>query len=382
MRRPLLCVVRTVAVLALVLGAAAPAGAAPLNPNDFASLGAFPTGSGMFFIDTRALTITGPGITMPLQGVLSTSGVAVFNFNSINLNANQDFVVGPPPPNSPATPPLALLSRGDITINGMLDVSAPPPSSFPSGPPNAGGPGGYKSDSGPGAGVFGMGSLSGLGLSTTGGGGGFGGSGGNGGATNNPPLTVIPFGGGAGGSSYGNLAVSLQGGSGGGTLNSHAGSFSGGGGGGALELGAVGAISISGSILANGGFGSGSGAGGGGGGGIFLHGDSVTLLSTSVLSATGGTGGVTYGGGGGGGGQVLIEFGPDGFTGNVANINVSGGAGTSTPSFFPPGPFSAAGAPGIITITAIPEPASLVLLGLGLIGVLGFARQAGRRAAA
>ena len=69
--------------------------AAPLNPDDFASLGAFPTASGTFFYNTANLTITGPGITTPLQGVLSASGVAVFDFDSINLNANQDFAAAP-----------------------------------------------------------------------------------------------------------------------------------------------------------------------------------------------------------------------------------------------------------------------------------------------
>ena len=72
-----------------------------------------------------------------------------------------------------------------------------------------------------------------------------------------PGYQVIPFGGGRGGSSYGDLAVSLQGGSGGGSYSSRAGFPPGGGGGGAIEIGAIGGISVGGSILANGGSGSG-----------------------------------------------------------------------------------------------------------------------------
>ena len=184
------------------------------------------------------------------------------------------------------------------------------------------------------------------------GGGGFGGVGGTGGRVDfvprnpGPPpgYVTVPFGGGKGGDSYGNLAVLLQGGSGGGSYGSRAGLESGGGGGGAIEIGAIGRITVGGSILANG-YSPVNVAGGGSGGGIFLHGDSVTLSGSSLLSAQGGNGG-SFGASGGGGGRVLIEYGQGGFSGDVGNINVTGGAGNLLPPPFPTEPYSGSGAPG------------------------------------
>src|SRR5208337_2143176 len=93
-----------------------------------------------------------------------------------------------------------------------------------------------------------------------------------------------------GGRAYADLLGQLQGGSGGGIGSNSPG----GGGGGAIELGAVGNISVKGSVLANGGCaisgGLDTGGGGGGaGGGILLHGEGVTL--SGLLSAIGGSGG-------------------------------------------------------------------------------------------
>jgi hypothetical protein len=348
------------AVLTLLPGRSRTAEAGPLNPDDFPSLGAFPTASGPFTYDTHLLTITGPGIMTPLQGTLSASGVAVFDFDSINLTANQNFNI---PIFSSQIFPVAFLSRGDITINGTLDARPPQPQIYAPG-----GPGGYPEGGGPGGGGGGGIDTQTFNAVSGGGGGGFGGTGGNGNLVLSqslqPPYTIITGGGGLGGKIYSNLATTLQGGSGGGSWSYRNSTNHGGGGGGAIELGAKGAITVGGSILANGGQAQ-LGAGGGAGGGIYLHGDSVTLLSTALLSAAGGGGGGFVGsapafGGGGGGGEVYIDSGLGGFTDNGGYINVSGGIS-----------YSVYGSYGIIAID-VPEPPSLMMgttagvIGLGL----------------
>jgi hypothetical protein len=369
MKRTLSTGFRLAAMLALWLGSAGQVGAGPLDPLAFAPVGPFPTAAGTYKFDTSSVTLDDPKGVPLLTGVVS-NGIAVFDFATITVGSDQVFV-------GTGTLPLALLSRGDISINGTIDVSAPPvpiSSSFFS----PGGPGGFGSGSGPGAGGGGADSTFGSWVAP--GGGGFGGRGGNGGYLGPPPDgPVVPFGGARGGSSYGDLAIALQGGSGGGTQSGRYDLLAGGGGGGAIEVGAVGRITVRGSILANGASGAALigaplGAGGGSGGGIFLYGDSVALLG--VLSAQGGSGR----GGGGGGGRVLIETGAGGFSGDVNGINVSGGfgAGLDIP-FFYPGPFSGAGTPG--AFSPVPEPASLLLLAVGMLAVQGLARHVAHRRA-
>jgi hypothetical protein len=332
--------------LAVSLGARAARGDL-LNPGAFTSLGTLNLTGGSYTFNTTSDTLNGPGGTVLFTGT-TYNGIAVFDFSGITISGGSITATG--------NFPLALLSRGDILMNGTIDVSA---NSAVGGP--GGGAGGVMSHD-----IIGTGGGPGGGSSSAGGG--FGGPGGFAPYLSGPP-----------GATYGNLLVSLQGGSGGGGGGGFP--FAGGGGGGGIEMGAVGNISIGGGgILANGGAGHGghrgaaNGSGGGSGGGILLHGDSVSL--TSILSAKGGAGGsgfVTGDGGGGGGGRVAIVVGPGGFSGNTLDIKVDGGPpGT----YNPPGMFSAAaGGAGQSIITAVPEPSSLVLLGTGVAALLGYAAR-------
>ena len=210
--------------------------------------------------------------------------IAVFTFTNINLGglATALAVTG--------TNPAAILSQQNISmlpviINGVTSAAG------------SGGAGGLGGSNGGGKGVAG-GGASGGGAGTSGGGGGNGGAGGNG------------AGAGAGTGGAVSLSNLLVGGSGGGGS-----SFGGGGGGGgAIEIGAVNAISFSGTapITANGGAAAatgvgGTGQGGGGSGGlIYIHGQQVTPLPSQTFSVSGGAS-QTLNGGGGGGGKIIID---------------------------------------------------------------------------
>jgi len=374
-------VVVSVLAVGLWLGAAGRVQADPLNPLDFplSDSGAFPTAAGTYTFDTGALTLTGSGITTPIRGSLSATGVAVFDFNAITVGGAQTFV-------GTGSSPLALLSRTNATIAGTVDGSGQATTqsnNLPLGGPGGGNGGAFSLGGGPGGGGAGVSVVLPMGLAPIETGGGGGGFGGPGGAGANPFSNIpgVPGGnvpGGPGGVPYGDLLRQLQGGSGGGTSVS-LGSGHGGGGGGAIEIGAVDSLAISGSILARGGSsislsGFLGGGGGGSGGGILLHADSVLL--TGSLSAVGGDGGsasfipgpggsLIDAGGGGGGGRVTILFGPGGFSEGGATINVAGGAGGAG------SPNGSPGGAGVVDIAFVPEPASLVLLGTGVLGLLG-----------
>jgi PEP-CTERM motif len=335
---------RIVFLLAVMGLMPAPGLAGPLDPNAFSSLGAFPSLSGSYSINTSAAmapTLTEPG-GATITGVYYQDSpghtVAVFDFSSISMTSSQTIT-------ATGAAPVALLSRGDATIGGTINVN------------------GSGSSGGAGALYSGVG----VGLSNSyasGSGGGFGGNGGASGAFtyNNPPSTApsVP-----GGQAYGDLSVSLQGGSQGG--------LSGGGGGGGLEIGAIGTLTIplSGFILAEGASES-VGAGGGSGGGVFLHASIVNYdgailaiggdggANTSQGGMNGGSGG---GGGGGSGGRVLIEY-SSGIS--ILNpIDVAGGfGGASTYG-------TTNGMAGTVSFISVPEPSSLALVTMGVVIGLG-----------
>ena len=239
---------------------------------------------------------------------------------------------------------IAALASDTITIGGTIDVSGGLPQDPRGG---AGGPGGYAGGSRipP---VNGQGPCGGAGGATqgstsmTGGGGGGGGhvgTGGNGGAAN-PAAS-----GGAGGCTvpYGKLEGGSGGGTGGsGTVINHTGTpnfeenFAGSGGGGALALISRRAVTVTGSITANGAPGTASadnssftydalgGTGGGAGGMIVLAALSVDV--SGPLHVEGGKGAVSWGVGGAGatGGNTS---GGNGANAPAANNGGAGGGG-------------------------------------------------------
>ena len=244
-----LCIasISTVSLLSAMSGAGR-AESVPLNPLDFTSLGAFPTeiDDYQFFTGSgSAPLLMGSSYNVVATGVYY-DGIAVFDFNSIDVASFQTFRVG----GGGGGAPLALLSRSAATIAGYINAGGPfafvgqpqPNPGFGGGmgglPANEGG---SSVGGGPGGGLPG------------GGGGGFGGAGG------------VSSTGTTGGKSYSNLGFQMLGGSGGGAGGGE--NATGGGGGGAIEIGAVGAISISGRIVSDGGDG-GAGGGGGSGGAI------------------------------------------------------------------------------------------------------------------
>ncbi|MEP4078990.1 hypothetical protein [Haloferula sp.] len=284
--------------------------AAPLDPDDFTSLGTLNLAGGDFVIDTSAMTITdvtGGGSTLLFTGVSDDQGgtadylggvwvpaslgipeIAVFTFDDINLQATANISIT-------GNRALALLSQGDATIDTPLSVDGESVGEVNLSPAGLGGAGGFR----------GADSVAGSAPDRIGEGPGGGGPGGD---FFTPPTSG---GGGFGGASlatqsaaisglaYGDLDGPLQGGSGGGGSIAIGTWYSGGGGGGgAIEIGAISALAINADITANGGDGGGpnmdpsntttnyGSSGSGSGGGIRLHAEQV--LINANLQAMGG----------------------------------------------------------------------------------------------
>lgn len=306
-----------------------------LDPTAFTALGAFDPIADVM-IDTDTLTISGgfsgSGTTVSADIGYGSFDIAVFTFTDFDLDSGITLT-------ATGSRPLALLSQSDITIDGVIDVSAPgvlDPFGFrisrDAGP--GGGRGGGLSapiDGEAAAGAPVTAGIQGFGRNFGnndhgGGGGGFGGNGGQG--FDGTSTTVDNR-----GYAYGDLSIAIQGGSGGAAGNI-SGVVNGGGGGGGVELGAVGSATISGSILAMGAdseHGSGKSGGGGAGGGILVHAFDVSV--SGVLNADGGNGSFVSSpslsggsGGGGGGGRILLAHDASGtYDQTGATITADGG---------------------------------------------------------
>lgn len=310
-----------------LLPALPPVTMAQRDPNAFASLGTLNISSGTLTINTDTRTMSGAAsFTGVFAGQANGPAVTVFNFNSINITGTATVTIT-------GTHPLVLLSLGNTTITPPLLLNGGLRNS------GAGGYWGAEQPSSPGYGPGGgFGTNPGYG----------GGHGGRGGTASSPQGTM-------GGEAYGNLLTTLQGGSGGGS-NNNLGSL-GGGGGGAIEIGALGAVTVS-SIQALGGN-SPTGGGGGAGGGILLNGNSI---SYSLLGTGGGAGSGT---GGGGGRIALLGFGNYSIGSMPPLVTASGGNGGGvTPGFA-----------GVITVdansTTVPTGKSVVLNGQLITSVAG-----------
>lgn len=355
-------VTKTSLTALLLAGAtlAAPALAVPLNPLAYASLGTLNLGTGQYTLltDGAAPTLVDGSNQLLATGWYVAQAdafnplVAVFSFDSIQVSLGATIT-------AVGANPLALLSRGDITIAGDLDAAGRKGGQQGNGFGGRGGPGGGAGGAGGGsvaeAGVGpggGLGGYAGLGNCSWGEGGAYGG----GGSNWNPCLTPAL--------AYGNPAVLLQGGSGGGGsgANLWGSGAGGGGGGGGVELGAVGQITLLGGALlsvAGGDFSDGLAvnAGGGSGGGLLLHAPVISLLPNPndgpvLLDASGFSGG-----------RISFLTASGGVVGNTSGVSVGA-------NFW--------GQVGVIdygTLAAVPEPATALLALAGGAGLLAWRRR-------
>lgn len=347
--------------------------------------------AGSFTIDTDAATITHNGTGDVVATGSLVGNVATFRFNEINLGAGANFTFQ-------GDHPLSLRSTGDITIATTLDASGG------DGQPRTGAVGGLGGTAPGGLAVLGGGEGGRGGLGSTaepglpgegpGGGGGQtaccgggsgGGYGGLGGLPNTNTANAQPA-----GAIYGDELISVllggsAGGGGAGTDTCCPDGGGGGAGGGAIELVSESGwitITADGEILVDGGDGAGNRAGGGGSGGairLLAELGGVSIEDGGLLSAEGGISHLTSarGGGGGAGGRILLwanrlllDGVPQGLglLDSNAFLSVLGGPGSSHAQGGNPG------GPGTI-LFAIPEPGTIVLLGLGGLALLGFTRR-------
>ena len=322
------------------------------------------------------------GIFNPtVNTIVDVPASGIFNYSSVLIPAGVTVTYRRNTTNTP----LMILSSGDVTIAGTLDVSGAPGratgaagngATGDDGTPGTGGPGGYDGGRG-GLALPEPSRLGGAGLGPGGGAGGFM-------ATGNNFCFAAPFGGGgggfasaggsitcnfnppvSGGTTYGSSQllplIGGSGGGGGGGGQSFAGS-GGGGGGGAILIAATGAVSVTGTLRADGGAGgssSGSGSGGGGGGG---SGGAIRIIATTIsgngtISAAGGAAGTAslgsdggYAGGPGAPGRVRLES---------ENYNRTA-ASSPVHTFSQPGPAFIAGLPTlrIASVAGVAAPAN------------------------
>jgi hypothetical protein len=220
----------------------------------------------------------------------------IFNFTTVDIPQGVTVTFK----KNTANTPVYILATGDVTIAGTINVNGSNAISITDG---TGGPGGFDGGfggAGSGKGGNGIGPGGGIISASTvpeyqqGGGGGYSSAGkaynGGAGGTVYGNASIIPFVGGSGGAggSSGTMCNNCINGDGGG----------GGGGGGAILIASSGTITVTGSILANGGTGvvcGGCTSGGGGSGGAVKL-IANTISANGTISATGGSGWSNLGG--------------------------------------------------------------------------------------
>lgn len=133
------------AMLGLMVAGAATARAQVLDPMAFQPIAAsFPSETGYYMINT-----SGPTPTMELPdttlvtGVYSSTGIAVFDYGSVNIVSGASILVT-------GSAPVALLSQSEMTVAGVINGSGGNATTTA-----VGGPGGYAAGTGPGAGSIG-----------------------------------------------------------------------------------------------------------------------------------------------------------------------------------------------------------------------------------